>query len=290
MEDMKGKVAVVIGGSSGIGFGIAKALANEGVDLVISSLNREKDSTAASDLAKFGIRASACECDVTDRNSIKKLADHAWSEFGHVDLLFNNAGVMNEGGPLMDGKEEDFRWLLETNVIGMWNTCYIFVQRFLKQGTHAHIVNTASENSFYPAAPFSGFYVSTKHAVLGLVDSLRMELPDFITLSVLCPGLVKTNLAHSLEIRPARFGGPQIPNSLDLAEKVMSLGMNPDTVGQIAVEGVKRGAFYIVTHPHNREYIIQRYQEILQAYDIFAPHFEGDDKYDVKKIFALMMN
>jgi hypothetical protein len=68
--------------------------------------------------------------------------------------------------------------------------------------------------------------------------------------------------------------------------QVMQLGMDPDEVGRLAVEGMKRGDFYIVTHPHNRDYIVERYEEILRAYDTYAPHFQGDDKYDVRKIMA----
>jgi NAD(P)-dependent dehydrogenase (short-subunit alcohol dehydrogenase family) len=291
MKNLKDKVAVITGGSSGIGFGISKALAKEGVNLVISSRNPEKDSKAASQLAGLGVRTSAFECDVTDRKSIEKLADHAWSEFGHVDLIFNNAGVMNgDASTLIEAKEEDFRWLLETNLIGTWNGCSVFGRRFIEQGTPARIVNTASENSLYAALPLYGFYVATKHGILGMSDTLRLELPDFITPSVLCCGLVTTNLAHAEEERPECFGGPRVSKSLEFAEKVMQMGMSADQVGQLAVEGVKRGDFYIVTHPHNRDYIANRYEEILKAYDTYAPRFEDDEKYDVQKIFARLMS
>jgi hypothetical protein len=92
------------------------------------------------------------------------------------------------------------------------------------------------------------------------------------------------------QYRLDRFGGPQTSVNQEMADRFMALGMDADNVGKRAVEGVQRGDFYIVTHPHNREYIVSRYNEILNAYDTQAPHFEGDEKYDVQKIFEQMMN
>lgn len=104
-------------------------------------------------------------------------------------MIFNDAGVSSEPTKLIDGKEADFRWLLDVNVMGTWNGCSVFGKRFREQGTPSHIINTASENSFYPVASMSGFYVATKHAILALSDVLRMEVPDFIKVSILCCGL-----------------------------------------------------------------------------------------------------
>jgi NAD(P)-dependent dehydrogenase (short-subunit alcohol dehydrogenase family) len=290
MKDLKSKVAVVTGGASGIGLGIARALAESGTHVVIADIREDRAVEEAAELAKIGERTIGCACDVSDRSAMERLADHAWSEFGHVDIIVNNAGVSCEVGPIIDGKAEDFRWLLDVNLIGEWNGCSVFGKRFMEQGTPAHILNTASENSFYVGAPYSGFYVATKHAVLGMSDALRMELPDFIHISILACGLVNTSLSDSGEGRPDRFGGPVIRDEAikQAGTQVMQMGVDPDEVGRLAVEGIKRGDFYIVTHPHNRDYIVERYDEILEAYDTHAPHFEGDDKYDVRKIFAQM--
>ena len=289
MENLKDKAAVVTGGSSGIGLGIAKALAGEGVNIIIADIVPEKAEKAANELKDYGVRTSAFECDVSSYAEVQKLADFAWKEFGHVDLIFNNAGVSSGIGTVIDGKEEDFRWLLEVNLIGEWNGCSVFGKRFIEQGTPAHIVNTASENSFYPAAPLQGFYVATKHAVLGLSDTLRMELPDYIGVSVLCCGLVNTKLHRSSEYKPTRLGGPSEPENAEAGKMVMQLGMDPDDIGKLTIEAVKRGDFYIVTHPHNREYIVERYEEIIGAFDKQAPHFEGDGMHDVRKIMEQFM-
>jgi NAD(P)-dependent dehydrogenase (short-subunit alcohol dehydrogenase family) len=289
MKDLKGKVSVVTGGASGIGLGIARALARAGTHVLIADIQKDKAAQAAAEVAKLGVRTSAFACDVSNRSAVEKLADQAWSEFGHVDLIFNNAGVMSEIGPLIDASEENFRWLLEVNVLGVWLGCAVFGKRFQEQGTPAHIINTGSEHSLYPSHPFGGFYTATKHAILALSDVLRLELPDFIQVSILCPGLVSTELARSGGLRPERFGGPAPLDPAMAGEDVTQLGMSADDIGERAIEGVRRGDFYIVTHPHNRPYIEDRYREILTAFEIQAPHYEGDEVYDVRKIMVQMM-
>jgi len=290
MKKLKDKVAVVTGGASGIGFGITKALADTGAHIVVADFREDKAVQAADTLAESGVKTTAVACDVTDRASVEKLAEKAWAEFGHVDIMVNNAGVMSEMCPLTDGKEGDFRWLLDVNLIGQWHGCAVFGKRFVEQGTEAHILNTASENSLYVGVPYSGFYVAAKHAVLGMSDALRMEMPEFIGVSILACGLVNTNLGTATEGRPKQYGGPVVQDEAtkEAGKQAMQLGMDPDEVGRRAVEGLQRGDFYIVTHPHNRDYIAERYEEMLRAFDTYAPHFEGDDKYDLRKIMAQM--
>ena len=132
MKDLKDKVAVVTGCASGIGLGIAKALANAGTHIVVADIQEDKAEAAAAEIAKLGVKTSTFKCDVTDRSSVEKLAEHAWAEFGHVDIIVNNAGVMTEGCPLVDEKEADFRWLLDVNLIGEWNGCAVFGKRFIE--------------------------------------------------------------------------------------------------------------------------------------------------------------
>ena len=284
MKDLKDKVAVITGGASGIGLGIARALAKRGTHIVIADIQKEKAKAAADELAKTGVRTLAFPCDVSERNAVERLADQAWSTFGHVDLLFNNAGAFPSVGPLIDADENVFRWILDVNVIGVWHGCSIFGKRFLKQGTPAHIVNTGSEHSISPAHPFAGFYTASKHTVLALSDILRMELPDFIGVSILCPGTIRTNLMNSTRYRLDRYGGPKEPDPAISDGGPMKLGMDPDEIGERAIEGILRGDFYIVTHPHVREFVEERYKEILTAFDAQAPHYPGDDQYNPRKL------
>ena len=102
MKDLKDKVAVVTGGASGIGLGIAKALANAGTNIVVANIQENKAVQAATELTRLGVHTSAFTCDVTDRSTVERLADHAWAEFGHVDIIVNNAGVMSEAYRVID--------------------------------------------------------------------------------------------------------------------------------------------------------------------------------------------
>lgn len=172
--------------------------------------------------------------------------------------------------------ESDARWVLDVNLMGVWYGCVAFGRRFVEQGTPAHILNTGSENSLGIAHTHAAFYTASKHAVLGLSDVLRRELPEFVGVSVLCPGMVRTDLSGSLRHRQERFGGPSevgVPTDR---------GMEPEEVGQRAVEGIRRGDFMIVTHPPVRELVEERTAEILAAFDAHAPRYAGDGELDTR--------
>jgi short-subunit dehydrogenase len=168
--------------------------------------------------------------------------------------------------------------VLEVNVLGVWYGCSAFGRRFVEQGTEAHILTTGSENSLGMAHTGAAFYTASKQAVLGLCDVLRYELPEFIGVSVLCPGMVRTNLSNAGTHRPARFGGPTA------AAPPLEMGMDPDEVGRRAVEGIRRGDFYIVTHPPVRQLVEERAAEALAAFDAQAPRFAGDEAMDTRKL------
>ena len=129
-----------------------------------------------------------------------------------------------------------------------------FGRRFVEQGTPAYILNTGSENSVGVPHTHAAFYTASKHAVLGFSDVLRRELPDFVGVSVLCPGMVETDLATAGRHRPERFGGPTSTNPWLSLEG----GMDPEAVGELAVDGMRRGDFMIMTHPPVRDIADQR--------------------------------
>lgn len=282
MRDFVDRVAVVTGGASGIGLGIARALAAEGAHIVVADIEPEPAHEASQALCALGIRSIADVCDVTDRGSVEALADRAWSEFGHVDIVVNNAGVFPPSGPLIETLEQDARWVLDVNLMGVWHGCAVFAPRFIEQGTPAHIVNTGSENSLGLPHTNAGIYTASKHAVLGLSDVLRNELPDFVGVSLLCPGIVASQLGASARNRPERYGGP-IPSTARRTTP-SGVGLQPDEVGRRVVEGVRKGEFYIVTHPPVREIVEERCREILGAFERQAPRFDGDDVLDTRAV------
>ena len=286
MKDLKDKVAVVTGGASGIGKSICLALAEKGTHVVVADIEQSKAEESAQEIAQGGVRTLAVQCDVADLNSVEQLAEQSWSHFEHVDLLFNNAGVAG-GGPLLDSTTNELHWLFNVNVFGVWNGCKVFGQRFRDQGTPAHIVNTGSEHSLGVPNTQIGFYTATKHAVLGLTDVLRREVPDHMGVSILCPGIVRTEIWNAARNRPEALGGPQ--DGPPEAQVIMDQGMDAREIGRRAVAGVERGDFYIFTHSHVRKFVEERTTEILATFDAHAPRTEGDEKYDVNAIIGRVM-
>jgi NAD(P)-dependent dehydrogenase (short-subunit alcohol dehydrogenase family) len=279
--ELKGKVAVVTGGASGIGRAIALALADKGTHVVVADIEAKRAAEVAAEVAARGVRTEAFACDVASEESVEDLAAKAWGAFGHVDVLFNNAGVSGSG-LLLDGEDKNLRWLFDVNVFGVWYGCKVFGRRFSEQGTAAWIVNTGSEHSLGLAHLQAGFYTATKHAVLGLSDVLRGELPPHVGISILCPGVVSTDFWNASRNRHERYGGPvDAPKEV---QAILARGKDAMAIGRRAVEGVEREQFYIVTHPHARTYVDTRYEEILDAFAEQAPPAEGEEKYDVTTI------
>jgi NAD(P)-dependent dehydrogenase (short-subunit alcohol dehydrogenase family) len=278
MDDLQNRVAVITGAARGIGAAIGRALSSEGVHVVIADIDQEAAASTAASIAQTGVRAIGLNCDVSDVESVRAVADASWDEFGHVDIVVNNAGVFPPTMPAVDIEERNARWVLETNVLGVWHGCSVFGKRLIEQGSPAHIVNTGSENSVGVPHVGNALYTASKHAVLGFSDVLRRELPDFIGVSVLCPGMVATELSQSGFRRPPRFGGPFEP-----ARGGLQPGLDADEIGRRTVAGIKSGDFYIVTHPPVVELARERWEEIASAFAHQAPRFEGDEALDTRE-------
>jgi NAD(P)-dependent dehydrogenase (short-subunit alcohol dehydrogenase family) len=263
VEGFENSVSVVTGGGSGIGRGIALALARAGSDVVVADIDAARAADVVTELTAGGVDAVGVTCDVTDRAAVEQLAEAAWDRYGHVDVVANNAGVFPKFASVLDLDEHDARWVLEVNLMGVWYGCAAFGRRFVEQGTPAHILNTGSENSVGVPHTHAAFYTASKHAVLGFSDVLRRELPEFVGVSVLCPGMVETDLATAGRHRPERFGGPTPTNPWLSLEG----GMDPEAVGELAVDGMRRGDFVIMTHPPVRDIADQRANDILAAFE-----------------------
>ena len=176
-------------GASGIGLGIAKALAQNGVALTITG-----DETRATrggrcrDLQLQGARVRTACFDITDRDAFEAAADAAEEEFGPVDILCNNAG-RGFLGSIVDSTPAQWEWLLASNVMGIVNGLHTFVPRMRGREGEKHIMATSSAGGLF-AAPIAGIYVATKMAVVGMMEALRSEVAaDSIGVSVFCPTL-----------------------------------------------------------------------------------------------------
>jgi NAD(P)-dependent dehydrogenase (short-subunit alcohol dehydrogenase family) len=269
MRDLKDRVAVVTGAATGIGRGIARALAAKGCHVVAADVDVPGIERLADELAASGVRSLAVACDVTDAHAVHALADRAWNAFGDVDVLCNNAGV-GALGAVAEAKPSDVEWIFAVNVFGVLHGCAAFVPRFQAAGRPAHVLNTGSEHSLGVPFPGMGIYTASKHAVLGLSDVLRREVAVFdIGVSVLCPAVVRTEIWNAGRTRAERFGGPvQAPEEL---RQFMASGLDPDEVGRTAVAGIERNDFLILTHPEVRDIAEERSKTVLGAFDDYFP-------------------
>jgi NAD(P)-dependent dehydrogenase (short-subunit alcohol dehydrogenase family) len=247
MHDLRGKVAVITGGGSGIGAGMARALAEAGMSVVVADIEQDAAHAVASHLeTHYGVPAVPFAVDVSNSESVEDLAAHSYEVFGNVHVLCNNAGVMPVG-PILGMTVGEWRWLYDVNVLGVVNGIYAFVPRMLEASEAGHVVNTASMASFSPS-PTVPAYASSKQAVLGITESLRDELAaTTVVVSVLCPGSVATRISDSERNRPIGSGpatGRGIPRSPD-TDKASAQALQPIDVGRIVREGILSDQFWI---------------------------------------------
>jgi len=283
--EINNKTAVVTGGGNGIGNALCMALAEAGANVVIADIELDAAQAVEAEINATGAGCLAIAVDVTDEDSVIRMRDTACDVFGSVDILVNNAGVMHPTQPLFETTSADLDWVMSVNVGGVMNGIRSFVPLFVEQGTPAWILNTASEHSLGVPHLGGGLYTASKHAVLGLPDVLRRELPDHIGISVLCPGIVGTTLWKASERRQDRFGGAEA-GSKQAGAAMQHIGMPIEDVAQATIRGLGEETFFIVTHPHAVEFGQARWGEIESAFAAQAPRFEGDEKYDLNKLLG----
>jgi len=216
MESLAGRTAFITGGAQGIGLGIARELARNGVSLALADVNRTALDAAVTELSST-TDVLAVELDVRDRDRYAQVADEVEARLGDVSLLFNNAGVAG-GVPIAELGYDDWDWMLGINLHGVVNGIQTFLPRMIERGGDAHIVNTASGAGLVEAGA-GVLYTTSKFAVVGMSESLRSELADRgIGVSVLCPGPVATDIvSNSVSLGPAKDGpvNPHLEQGLD---------------------------------------------------------------------------
>lgn len=249
-----GQVAVVTGAASGIGRGLVDAFAARGLVVVLADVEREALEDAVTEVASTGAAALGVPVDVRDPDQVDALAARVLRDFGRVDVLCNNAGVVTPRAPVWQQSFADWQWTVQVNLLGVANGVRAFVPHFVETG-RGHVVNTASIAGLatIPGGG-NGAYSATKHAVVGLSETLRLELslvaPE-VGVTVLCPGPVPTRIHDAARNRPGDAARTERPaDGLPKPDFGLSLEAVPaDAVAAQVLDAVEAGREYVLTAP-----------------------------------------
>ncbi|HDZ16819.1 MAG TPA: SDR family NAD(P)-dependent oxidoreductase [archaeon] len=294
IKDFDGKVAVITGGASGIGLSLAYAFANRGMKIVLADINKIALEKASSDLSKKGVEIETLVVDVSDPKQVESLANIAYERFGKVNILCNNAGV-GGGGPAHLLEMGNWNWTLGANLFGVIAGIRYFLNRMFESKEPCHIVNTASVAGHL--AGEGGPYSASKFAVVSISEMLVQNCFNTnIGVSVLCPGLVNTNIIANVfplsanltdfyrpSAEEAEAGRPFLENFMNLLRQ----GMNPDKVAEMVIHSIQNDIFYIMTHPKYMNLIKARFDRIVDDCKRLREKFpttieEGEESYIFK--------
>lgn len=271
MKEFKGKVAVITGAASGIGRGIAERCVSEGMNVVLADINEANLTRAETELKTAGGTVLGVRTDVSKRSDVERLARQGLDAFGAVHLLFNNAGVAAGGAP-WEATWNDWEWVIGVNLWGVIHGVKVFTPLMLAQNAECHIINTSSAAGLV-AGGGSAPYAVTKHGVVALSESLYLALQQrnsLVKVSVLCPGLVRTDIANAERNRPAELKNepvtmtPEMQAGLAAFKAVIEAAMPPFRVADVVFEAIKKEQFYILPNPEWIQVIQLRTDKLLR--------------------------
>src|SRR6478672_6631260 len=247
MQELNGRVAVVTGGASGIGFGLASAFAAEGMKVVLGDIEAPALADAVGKLEATGADVIGVRTDVSNAEQVQTLADAAVDRFGAIHIACNNAGV-GAGGLSWEAPLDTWEWVFGVNLWGVIHGLRSFVP-ILMQQSQAYVVNTASIAGLV-AGPFMAPYNASKHAVVALSETLHHEMAmmaPHVKVSVLCPGWVRTRIADSERNRPAEPAEDAAGVSAisELLHTLVDKGMSADEVADKVLAAIRAEQFWI---------------------------------------------
>jgi NAD(P)-dependent dehydrogenase (short-subunit alcohol dehydrogenase family) len=298
MKDIKGKVAFITGGASGIGLGIAKACAKYGMKVVIADSRQDALDEAMAYFKKAKQPVHPIKLDVTDRVAYAKAADEAEKVFGKIHVLVNNAGVAS-GGPVQNMTYKDWDFSMGVNVGGTINGVVTILPRILKHGEGGHIVATSSTGGI-SAVGGAVIYCTTKYAVAGMMECIATDLQDKnVGASVLIPGPTTTNLGIStFANRPDHFKneGETWPPKMPPPPKdgqprrpfpdMKDIFMDPVETGERVVRAIRNNDLFIITHPEFKAGFNARNEALMRAVPDEPPN---QKRTAVVKMFGTLM-
>ena len=246
--DLGDAVAIVTGAGSGIGRASAVSFAKRGTRVVVTDIDGGRASAVA---AEIGAAAIGARCDVTDLADIEAVRDLTLERFGRVDVVMNNVGVLAVGA-VEDIPLDAWQRIVDVNLLGIVRSNIVFLPHLLAQG-RGHIVNTASMAGLLPYGFDRLPYTTTKHAVVGLSESLALYLrPRGIGVTCLCPGGVATNIVEQITF----FGEPRRPRSPDLPVS------DAEEVGELVADAIANDRFLVLTAPDAARELLERARDI----------------------------
>jgi NAD(P)-dependent dehydrogenase (short-subunit alcohol dehydrogenase family) len=272
MKTFAGRVAVITGAASGLGRALAGAFGAQGLKLVLADVDESALARTADELRAQGFPVAAQGTDVSQGESVERLARAALAAFGAVHVVCNNAGVAPLG-VVWEATEQDWRWALGVNLWGVIHGVRVFTPILLRQGDEGHIVNTASVAGFI-APPGMGVYNVTKHAVVALSETLHHDLAARsakVRCSVVCPAFFASGIADSERTRPGALRSDRTKSAEDRALEAMlhkateSGRLSAEDIAARVLDAVRDERFYVLTHPKINGAIERRMRDILDG-------------------------
>ncbi len=275
MKQFEGKTAVITGAASGIGLGMAEALANRGMKVVMADIEKSALDATVMRLQEQNLDVIGCVTDVTLQTNIARLSELAKEAYGNVHVLCNNAGVsgaIGGGRPIWEATDDEWNWVMGVNFRGVVNGLKAFVPSMLAHGEEGHIVNTSSILGLTTGG--GSIYGVSKHAVSRLTEGLYHDLQAVganLGVTLLCPGLIATNIVTSARNRPN--GGDYLSGDRvsEIDAYFKQFGMPPQEVGELVADAIADNQFYLLTHPDNMEGVQRRFQDITSLREPTPP-------------------
>ena len=277
MQDVKDRVAVVTGAASGIGLATAHRFAAEGMHLVLADIEADALAAAEAAIKATGVEVLAVQTDVASPEAVDRLADAAFGTFGRVHVVFNNAGVAATAATLRlrawEGTLADWDWTMSINLMGVVHGVRSFVPRMLEGGDEGHIVNTASIAGLATAA---NPYNVSKHGVVCLTEGIYRDLREMgarLSASVVCPGLINTNILDAERNRTGEFGArtdvaamrTEVQQFTEVFQAALRGGYAPDVVADHVLDGIRDDRFYILpAQPEILDMVDVRFTGLLE--------------------------
>ena len=273
MKDFKDRVAVVTGAASGIGRGMAETFLAAGMKVVLADIEAPALDATARALADAGGDVHAVRVDVTKAEQVEDLAQQTLRKYGAVHVLCNNAGIFIRPGASWTSSLDDWRWMMDVNVMGVVHGVRAFLPIMIEQNVDAHIVNTASVGGLIAGG--HTIYGTSKYAVIGLSENLYLELARSglkPKVSVLCPSVVNTNILTSRRNQPGAAADDETSAQSQAARQlreqaaqVLKSGLDPRAVGDLVLDGLRDERFYLLAPPELAAVVERRLRVIVSG-------------------------